>query len=214
MKLASYFRSTAAYRVRIALNVKGVDYETLPVHLLRNGGEQRSAEYKLKNPEGLVPALEVDSTVLSQSLAIIEYLDEVYPNPRLLPNTALERAHARGIAQSIACDIHPLNNLRVLQYLVKELDVSDTQKQAWYSHWVDSGFSALETRLAHSHLTGEFCLGNTPSIADICLVPQVYNALRFNCPMDNYPTINRINANCLALKSFQLAAPEQQIDAE
>lgn len=214
MKLSSYFRSTAAYRVRIALNIKGLDYETLPVHLLRNGGEQRSAEYKRKNPEGLVPALEVDTTVLSQSLAIIEYLEEVYPTPTLLPSDPLERAYARSIAQSIACDIHPLNNLRVLQYLVRDLNATEAQKKSWYLHWIATGFDALEARLAQSHLTGDFCLGDMPSMADLCLVPQVYNAQRFDCPMDGYPTIIRINESCLALESFKMAAPDQQIDVE
>ncbi|RBP53798.1 maleylacetoacetate isomerase [Arenicella xantha] len=214
MKLSSYFRSTAAYRVRIALNLKQVDYDIIPVHLVRNGGEQKSAAYRHKNPEGLVPALEVQGSVLSQSLAIIEYLEEVYPEPALLPSEPLLRAYVRGLAQAITSDIHPLNNLRVLQYLVKELDVTEQQKLAWYQHWVATGFSGLETRLATSPRTGDYCLGATPGIADLCLVPQVYNAQRFNCDMSDYPTISRINEACLALQAFQQAAPEQQVDAE
>lgn len=214
MKLASYFRSTAAYRVRIALNLKQIDHTLLPIHLIRNGGEHKQTDYQTHNPEGLVPALFTEDRVLSQSLAILEYLDETYPTPALLPSNALDRAYVRGLALSICCDIHPLNNLRVLQYLSGELQVSDAQKQAWYQHWIATGFTALESRLANHAATGEFCFGDSPSLADLCLVPQVYNANRFNCPLDDYPTIRRINERCLQEPSFSQAAPENQPDAE
>ncbi|GHA13751.1 maleylacetoacetate isomerase [Arenicella chitinivorans] len=214
MKLASYFRSTAAYRVRIALNLKQIDHSLVPIHLLRNGGEHKQPNYQSQNPEGLVPALFIEDRVLSQSLAILEYLDETHPTPPLLPGDPLDRAYVRGLALSICCDIHPLNNLRVLQYLSGDLNASDEQKNAWYQHWIATGFSALETRLANHDSTGEFCFGDTPSMADLCLVPQVYNANRFNCPLDDYPIIQRINARCLQEPSFTLAAPENQVDAE
>ena len=216
MKLYSYFRSSASYRVRIALNLKGLPYEVIPVHLLRNGGEQLMPEYRRLNPDGLVPALidEQTGTVLTQSLAIIEYLEEAHPQVPLLPQDALDRAYVRGIALSIACDIHPLNNLRVLRYLVRQLNVSEDDKNAWYRHWCEQGLVALETALAKDPRVGDFCYGNTPSLADCCLIPQIANAQRLNCDLSRMPTLNRINAACLALDAFAKAAPGQQPDAE
>lgn len=213
LQLNTYFRSTAAYRVRIALNLKGIEHELVPVHLVNNGGEHKAAEYLARNPEGLVPSLETQGQVLAQSMAILEYLEEVYPQPPLLPNEPLERAYVRGLAQSICSDIHPLNNLRVLQYLSGQLEVSDAQKQAWYEHWIASGFSAIETRLAQNPKTGFCCFGDTPTMADAFLIPQVYNAQRFDCPMGDYPTIERINKHCLSLQAFAKASPERQADA-
>ncbi|MBD5801869.1 Maleylpyruvate isomerase [Azoarcus sp. Aa7] len=214
MKLYTYFRSSAAYRVRIALNLKQLDYEAIPVHLVRNGGEQRQADYLALNPAGLVPTLVDDGNVLQQSLAIIEYLDEVHPQPALLPGSPAERARIRAIAQAIACDIHPVNNLRVLRYLVHELGVNDAQKNAWYRHWIAVGLSAVESMLAADARTGLFCHGDTPTLADCCLVPQVFNAQRFDCDLSAMPTILGIVERCTALDAFQRAAPGQQPDAE
>lgn len=216
MKLYSYFRSSASYRVRIALNLKGLPYEVIPIHLLRNGGEQLTPEYRQLNPDGLVPTLieEQSSAVLTQSLAIIEYLEETHPQIPLLPQDALDRAYVRGIAMSIACDIHPLNNLRVLRYLVRQLNVSEDDKNAWYRHWCEQGLAALETMLAKDKRVGDFCYGNTPSLADCCLIPQIANAQRLNCDLSRMPTLNRINAACLAVDAFAQSAPSQQPDAE
>ncbi|PTD97630.1 maleylacetoacetate isomerase [Pseudothauera lacus] len=214
MKLYTYFRSSAAYRVRIALNLKGLPYEAVPVHLLRNGGEQRQADYLALNPAGLVPALEDGGAVLTQSLAIIEYLDETHPQPPLLPGDALGRARIRALAQAIACDIHPINNLRVLQYLSRELGASEEQKTAWYRHWVEEGLAAVEAMLAQAPRSGRFCFGDTPTLADICLVPQVFNAQRFKCNTAHIPTVLRIAEACEALEAFRLAAPANQPDAE
>lgn len=215
LKLYSYFRSSAAYRVRIALALKGLPYETVPVHLLAGGGQQHGAAYRATNPQALIPALQdgEGGPVLTQSLAIIEYLDEAHPGAPLLPADALGRARVRALAQAVACDLHPLNNLRVLRYLKHELGVSDAQKDAWYAHWVALGLSAVEEMLARSPDTGRFCHGDAPGLADCCLVPQVFNAQRFNCPMDGYPTIARIVAECEALPAFQQAAPDRQPDA-
>ena len=214
-QLYTYFRSSAAYRVRIALALKGVAHEAVPVHLARNGGEQHYVAYRAKNPQGLVPALELDDgTVLTQSLAIIEYLDETQPGPVLLPADAEGRARVRAIAQGIACDIHPINNLRVLQYLGKELGATQEQKDAWYGHWIATGLQGLEAMLASHPSTGRFCHGDTPTLADCCLVPQLFNARRFNCPLDDYPTLLRIDAACAELPAFQQAAPAVQPDAE
>jgi maleylacetoacetate isomerase len=209
--LYSYFRSSAAYRVRIALNLKHIDYEIRPVHLLKDGGEQFKPDYLALNPQGLVPILVVHNTVLTQSSAIIEYLEEAYPTPPLLPATAIERAYVRSLAQIIACDIHPLNNLRVLNYLKNSLKI-DIQT-AWYGHWIQEGFIALEQVLHKSAYRGQFCFGDMPGMADAFLVPQVYNALRYGCEMKNFPLISRIYENCMQEIAFFNAAPESQPDA-
>ena len=214
MKLHTYFRSSAAYRVRIALNLKGLDYEAVPVHLVRGGGEHRQPAYLGLNPAGLVPALEDQGQVLTQSLAIVEYLEETHPQPALLPAAALDRARVRAIAQAIACDIHPVNNLRVLQYLTRELGASEEQKNAWYRHWVGVGMQAVEAMLAGDARTGAFCHGDTPGLADCCLVPQVFNARRFGCDLSSMPTVRRIADTCVGLEAFGRAAPEAQPDAE
>jgi maleylacetoacetate isomerase len=218
VKLYSYFRSSASYRVRIALNLKGLPFEVVPVHLLKNGGEQFSLEYRKLNPDALVPALiddsAADAVALTQSLAIIEYLEDVHPAPPLLPQNARDKAHVRSIALSIACDIHPLNNLRVLRYLVRQLHVDDEQKNAWYRHWCEQGLASIETTLASDGRTGKFCYRDTPTLADCCLIPQVANAQRMNCDLSGMPTIMRINDACLALDAFADAAPARQPDAE
>jgi len=210
--LYGYFRSSAAYRVRIALNLKGIDYDQSPVNLVK--GEQREAANLGRNPQGMVPSLVTDAGVtLTQSLAICEYIDERYPEPPLLPADVTERARVRALAQVVACEIHPLNNLRVLKHLVGELGADDETKLAWYRHWIAEGFQALESLLTTEAGTGDFCHGDTPTLADICLVPQVYNAERFECDLSAYPTIQRIVANCRALPAFRQAAPEAQPDA-
>lgn len=214
MKLYTYFRSSAAYRVRIGLNLKGLAVDSVPVHLIKDGGQQLGAEYRAVNPNALVPALQDEGTTITQSLAILEYLDETYPTPPLLPATPAARARVRALALQIACDIHPLNNLRVLKYLVKEAGVSEEVKNAWYVHWVQQGFAALELQLARSPETGRFCHGDQPTLADCLLVPQVFNAVRFNIDMGPYPTIARIAAACDALPAFAAAHPSRQPDAE
>jgi len=213
MKLYDYYRSSAAYRVRIALNLKGVAPERVFVHLRK--GVQRTDDYLDLNPQGLVPALALDGgPTLTQSLAIVEWLDETHPHPPLLPGDATARARVRAIALSIACEIHPLNNLRVLQYLTGTLGVAEAQKDGWYRYWVDTGFEALERQLAREKSTGRFCHGDTPSLADVCLVPQLANARRFNVDVTPYPTLTRIEAACNALPAFADAAPANQPDAE
>ena len=212
MKLYGYWRSSAAYRVRIALNLKQLSFENLPVHLVKNGGEQHSDSYKALNPAELVPTLVDGELSLNQSLAIIEYLDEMYPQPALLPAEPATKAKVRALALDIACDIHPLNNLRVLQYLTGPLALTEQQKQDWILHWLHTGFSALEQRLKAS--AGQFCFGDEPTLADICLVPQVYNAQRFALDMAAYPTINAVHQHCQQLAAFALASPEQQPDKQ
>jgi maleylacetoacetate isomerase len=212
--LYTYWRSSAAYRVRIALNIKGVEYDSRSVHLVRDGGEQHSPAYRQINPQGLVPALVHEDRIYSQSLAIIEYLEERYPEPSLLPRDPGDRARVRGLAQMVACDIHPLNNSRVQKYLVGELGLGDEQKLAWYRHWITLGFGAIEARLDQDGYTGRFCHGDTAGLADLCLVPQVYNAERFGCDVSVFPTITRINAACLELDAFLRATPESQPDAD
>ena len=212
-KLYTYFRSSAAYRVRIALNLKGLPYKSVPVHLLRDGGEQHAPDYARLNPAELVPTLVDGEHALGQSLAIIEYLDEVHPSPLLLPGSALARARIRALAQSIACDMHPLNNLRVLQRLEATLGASAQTKSEWYAHWVTLGFTALESMLSQSAATGRYCHGDTPTLADCCLVPQIYNAERFGISLAAYPTLCRIGAACLELPAFQQASPQAQADA-
>lgn len=218
MKLYSYFRSSASYRVRIALNLKGLPYGIVPVHLIKHGGEQFAPDYRKLNPDALVPTLvddRVDSAeILTQSIAIIEYLEEVYPEPRLLPQLAADRAYVRGIALSIACDIHPINNLRVLRYLVRDLKISEEDKDAWYRHWCEQGLAAIETTLQRDIRAGKFCYGDSPTLADCCLIPQIANAQRLNCDLSVMPTIMRIHGNCLALDAFAHAAPACQPDAE
>jgi len=213
MKLYDYFRSSAAYRVRIALNVKGLAPERVFVHLRK--GAQRAGDYLALNPQGLVPALVTDGgDVLTQSLSILEWLDETHPQPPLLPADAAGRARARAIALAVACDIHPLDNLRVLNYLTGTLGVTDAQKNGWYSYWIDVGLEALETRLAREGATGRFCHGDAPTIADVCLVPQLANARRVAFDLTPYPTLLRIEAACNALPAFAAAAPAKQPDAE
>ena len=212
MKLYTYFRSSAAYRLRIALALKGIDYESEFVHLRE--GEQHSGEYDALNPQHFVPTLVDGEHVLTQSLAQIEYLDETRPEPPFLPDAPAERARVRALALAVACEIHPLNNLRVLKHLGSAFGLSEDARNAWYLHWIDEGFRPLERMLAESAATGRFCHGDRPGLADICLVPQVYNAERYNCPIDAYPTIRRINDACLDLPEFQAAAPERQPDAE
>jgi maleylpyruvate isomerase len=214
MKLYSYFRSSAAYRVRIALNLKGLPYEYLPVHLLRDGGQQLAPAYRALNPDGVVPTLIDGDAVLNQSLAIVEYLEEVHPEPPLLPRDPLARAHVRALALQVACEIHPLDNLRVLKYLKRELGVGDEAKDAWYRHWIESGFTALETRLSNDARTGRFCCGDTPTLADLCLIPQIFNARRFGIDLQPYPTLVRVDAAAAALDAFARAAPDRQPDAE
>lgn len=213
MKLYGYFRSSAAYRVRIALNLKGLHYEQVPVNLLR--GDNRKPEYGQVNPQGLVPALVLDDgQVLTQSLAICEYLEECSPQPALLPADPAGRARVRALALAVACDVHPLNNLRVLKYLVRELGLGEEAKLQWYRHWIAVGLSGVENLLNGSPQTGRFCHGDAPTLADVCLVPQVTNARRFECDLAPYPSIVRIDAACAELDAFQAAQPERQPDAD
>jgi maleylacetoacetate isomerase len=211
--LYGYFRSSAAFRARIALNLKGIRPELRFVHLIRDGGDQHRPDYQAINPQGLIPALAHDGHLITQSMAIIEYLDEKVPEPPLLPATPEGRARVRSIAQAIACDIHPLNNLRVLKYLVGPLGLGEDAKNAWYRHWVEVGLSALETELAADSRTGPFCHGDAPTLADLCLVPQLANARRSSIAIDPYPTLAKIEAHCLALDAFARAAPDRQPDA-
>lgn len=212
MLLYGYFRSSAAYRVRIALNLKGLAYDDHFIHLQKN--DQLAGDYARLNPQQLVPALEDEGNLFTQSLAIIEYLDETHPEPPLLPQGAAERARVRALALAIACDIHPLNNLRVLRYLTKDLGIPEEKKDLWYRHWVETGLQAVEKLLTGSSATGRFCHGDTPTLADICLVPQVANARRFKCDLSACPTVERIVAECAKIEAFARAAPDRQPDAE
>lgn len=214
MKLHSYFRSSASYRVRIALNLKGLSYDLIPVHLLKNGGEQFSENFRALNPDALVPVLEHEGVALTQSLAIIEYLEETYPTPALLAKNSLDRAWQRSLALMIACDIHPINNLRILQYLTNVLHVSEEEKNTWYRHWCEQGLAAVENMLANDVRVGRYCYGDSPSLADCFLIPQIANAKRLQCNLTNMPTLLRINDACLELDSFIHASPAQQPDAE
>ena len=212
MKLYGYFRSSAAFRVRIALNLKKLDYESAFIHLRR--GDQRQPDFRSVNPQGLVPALETDGAVLVQSLPIVEYLDERYPAPPLLPSDPHDRARVRALAAVVACDIHPINNLRVLRYLQRPLGHDQAAIGAWYNHWIDSGFRALERLLGEDPRTGSFCHGEVPGLADIALVPQVVNAERYNLDLTPYPTITRIFDHCMKLDAFAAAHPDRQPDRE
>lgn len=214
IKLYNYFRSSASFRVRIALNLKGLPFEYVPVHLLKGGGQQLAATYRSLNPDALVPVLEDDGQVLTQSLAIIEYLEETRPEPPLLPRDAVERAYVRSIALAIACEIHPLNNLRVLRYLVRTLGTSEEQKNAWYRHWVEQGLASLEARLVGGNRTGRYALGDAVTLADVCIVPQIFNAQRVDCDLDRVPTIMHIFEHCMQLPAFIDAQPSKQPDSE
>jgi maleylpyruvate isomerase len=213
MKLHNYFRSSASYRVRIALGLKGLAYDYRSVHLNRGGGEQFSPEFRELNALSLVPVLETDDARITQSLAIIEYLDEVHPEPPLLPQSPAERARVRALALSVACEIHPLNNLRVLGYLSGELGLSAEMKKKWYQHWVELGLTALEAEVAHGP-PGRFCHGDAPGLADCCLIPQLFNARRFDCDLSRYPRLLAIDASCAEIQAFREAAPDRQPDAE
>lgn len=212
LKLYGYWRSSAAYRVRIALNLKGLAYENLPVHLVKDGGQQRSAEYKTLNPQGLVPLLVDGDERISQSLAILEYLEEIFPLPALLPDDPADRARVRSLALHIACDLHPLNNLRVLQYLSGPLGLQDEAKQQWIQHWITTGLAGVEEGLAA--FDGKLSLGRRPGYLEACLIPQVYNARRFACDLSAYPRILQMTEQCVALEAFAKAAPEVQPDAQ
>jgi maleylacetoacetate isomerase len=215
MKLYSYFRSSAAYRVRIALEVKGLAYEYVAKHFRRNGGEHRKPDYLAVNPQGLIPALEDDGAVVTQSLAIIEYLEEAYPKtPRLLPASPADRARVRAMAQAIACDVHPLNNLRVLEYLKSQMGQSEDATNLWYRHWIAEGFRALEQSIGKHTGDGGHCFGETVTVADVCLVPQVYNARRFAVDLAPYPVLVRLSESLESLPAFAKARPEAQPDAE
>ena len=210
--LYDYWRSSAAYRVRIALNLKGVEYESRQVDL--RDDQQKAADYRALNPQGLVPMLEIDGHRLTQSLAIINYLDLRYPNQPLIPAMAADRAHVVILALMVACDIHPLNNLRVLKYLAGPLGHDEAAIAAWYNHWILEGFEALERIVAHDGQAGDFCHGDAPTLADICLVPQVVNARRYNLDMAAFPTVRKIFDNCLEIEAFRNAVPEEQPDFE
>ncbi len=212
MKLYGYYRSSASFRVRIALNLKGLTCETAFVHLARR--EQFDPAYAAVNRQNLIPTLVDGGHALTQSLAIVEYLEEIHPEPPLLPAGAIERARVRAMALAIACEIQPLNNSRVMAFLEDSLDRNQAQRNRWAAHWIDVGFRALETRLAASPSTGSFCHGETPGLADICLVPQAYNAGRLGMDLAAYPTIQRIERACLELAAFDAARPENQPDAE
>jgi maleylacetoacetate isomerase len=209
--LYGYWRSSAAYRVRIALNLKGLDYDQHSIHLVNNGGEQHSTEFKRLNPNQLVPVLMDNGLVLNQSLAIIDYLDETYSDVLLVPKSGESRYLVKAMAQDIAIDVHPLNNLRVLQYLSNELNVDEGEKSAWYKHWIASGFEALEHRVAVTR--GQYCVGNEISLVDVCLVPQMYNAQRFGVDLTSYPNLVDVTTSLSKIRAFIQAAPEQQPDA-
>ena len=218
MQLYGYFRSSASFRVRIAMNLKGLDFDYRPIHLTRHGGEQHSADFKALNPDALVPVMLDDTRdpplTITQSLAIIEYLDETHPEPPLLPHDATGRARARALALAIACEIHPINNLRVLRYLTQVLKVDEAAKDAWYRHWVEVGLGAFEKQVASSPSTGRFCHGDTPTLADLTLVPQIFNAQRFKCDLSGMPMTMRIFETCMAMEAFSKAVPAAQPDAE
>lgn len=212
MKLYGYWRSSASYRVRIALNLKGLAYEYEPVHLVKDGGQQHSEAYRKLNPARLVPTFIDGEVRLNQSLAIIEYLEECYPDTPILPSASADKAKARALAYDLACELQPVTNLRVLQYLTGELNCSDEQRSAWIANWVEKSFTAFEQRLTES--AGDYCYGNSVTLADICLVPQVYNAQRFNLDLTAYPTLMAVHERLQALDAVQQARPENQADAQ
>ena len=212
LRLYSYWRSSASYRVRIGLNLKGLAYQTVPVHLVRDGGEQHDPGFRKSNPQGRVPVLEHGSRVMLQSLAILEYLDETWPTPALLPSSGRDRQRVRAIAQAVVCDIHPLNNLGVQQYFEHTWHVPQPERDGWVRHWIGDGFAAIEAMINDHPATGRYCEGDTPTLADCCLIPQVYNARRFSVDMSAFPTIIRIEQACLALPEFDAARPERQPD--
>ena len=212
MILHDYWRSSAAFRVRIALALKGIEPARRHVHLLK--GEQRAPGYLAKHPLGLVPMLEDGALALTQSLAIVEYLEETHPAPPLLPATPAERAWVRAVALGVACEIHPLNNLRVLRYLARELHADEPARDRWYAHWVSEGLAAIETMLAARPGPGPFCLGKVPTLADVCLVPQVFNAWRYKVPVEPYPLVLAVVDECMKLPAFDLSQPSKQPDAE
>ncbi len=214
MKLYTFFRSSASYRVRIALNLKGIACEQAPIHLRRGGGEQFSAAYRALNPQALVPTLEDGGKILTQSLAIIEYLDEKQPEPPLLPKDPADKALVRSMAMIVACEVHPIQNLRVLSYVKKEYNQTDEQVNRWAQHWIDLGLSALEATITAQPRRGKFCFDDAPTLADICLVPQLGNARRYGCDLSRYPNILAVEKNCMTLPAFIDAAPEKQPDAE
>jgi maleylpyruvate isomerase len=213
MRLYSYFRSSASYRVRIALALKGLPYDYAAVHLLKDGGQQLRPEFRQISPDALVPVLETEGHLLTQSLAIIEYIEETHPEPALLPSDPFERARVRALAMAIACDIHPLANLRVLKQL-KQLGVEQEGRDEWYRHWNSNGLLALEQQLAGSPLTGKCCHGDTPTVADLCLVPQIFNARRLKTDLGAMPTVTRIADYCASLPAFEAAHPANQPDSE
>jgi len=213
-KLYSYWRSSAAFRVRIALNLKGMDYEVIPVHLGKNGGEQMSESYETKNPNRLVPLFDNGKNSIHQSLAIIEYLDEIQAQPALLPSSPIDRAWVRSIAMDMAIDIHPISNLRVLRHLIKQFGASNEVKDAWYQHWIKLGLTSVEKQLSTDPRRGRFAFGDQPGLIDICLVPQLFNALSSKMDMSSYPTLIQILDECMKLPAFIEASWEKQIDAE
>ena len=211
MQLYNYFRSSASYRVRIALALKGLEYDYMPVHLLKN--EQLGPAFAQISPAGLVPVLQDGDRLLTQSIAIIEYLDETHPEPSLLPGDAFQRARIRALGQDIACEIHPINNLRVLRYLVRDLKVSEDDKNRWYRHWVETGLEAVERQLAGDADQNKFCFGATPTLADCVLVPQIHNAQRMECRLDHVPTVMRVFGECMQLDAFSKTQPSACPDA-
>jgi maleylpyruvate isomerase len=214
MKLYTFFRSSASFRVRIALNLKGITYQQVPIHLRRGGGEQLQAVYTAVNPQALVPALEDGGRILTQSLAIIEYLDEKYPNPPLLPKDPADKALVRSMALIIACEVHPIQNLRVLKHVKSTYKQTDEEVNKWAQHWINLGLAAFEQTIVAQPAPGKFCFGDTPTMADICLAPQLGNARRYGCDLSLYPAILSIETNCMAIPAFANAAPEKQPDAE
>jgi len=210
LALYDYFRSSASFRVRIALHLKNLPFDVIPIHLVNNNGEQHHEQYKKINPFALVPTLQNNQERLTQSIAIIEYLNELHPEPALLPNDIYTRAQCRSFALAIAADMHPLNNLRVLKYLTETLQISEDEKTNWYHHWINKGLSGLEEVLSQ-HAPNKYCFGSYPTLADICLIPQLYNARRFNCDLTSYPNLTRVEESCLAHPAFEAAIPREPV---